>query len=310
MLPDGEAARYVAMSADGALAAVITQSNVRVYDVSTGAKRWTSAIQGTVTYPTGLTFVANDQRVAVLTSKGTTVFDAASGQTTAQITVSGRQFITPDGASVYVKRDSATTNELVEYDATSGAQRRVVSINAQIQQGMFLGLQGNDRAVLISYSPRAVLTVDLATGDVVRSYDGVNDSTTVSEAGTLSPSGKVLLIYGRGSSGSNSGEVQAVDLVAGTIVSRMPTSSSVYAISYDDEQYVSRAYTQGAPPTLMNLRTQQLLRVLPWTAASQSDTPTNFAFSANGTRLAGISANGANGQPSGGNSRIRVFTLQ
>ncbi|MBU3741619.1 MAG: hypothetical protein FGM24_04965 [Candidatus Kapabacteria bacterium] len=310
MLPDGEAARYVAMSADGALAAVVTQSNVHVYDASTGAKRWSSAVQGTVAYPTGLTFVANDQRLAVLSQKGTLVFDAASGQTAAQIVASGRQFITPDGASVYVKRDSAATNELVEYDATTGAQRRIVTINAQLQQGMFLGLQWNDRAILLSYTPRAILTADLATGDIVRTYNGASDSTTVSEAGTLSPSGKVLLLYGRGSSGSTSGEMQAIDLVAGSIISRISTSSSVYAISFDDDQYVSRSYTQGAPPTLMALRTQQLLRVLPWTAASKSDYPSNFAFSGNGTRLAGISADGANGQPAGGNSRIRIFTIK
>jgi WD40 repeat protein len=308
MLPDGEAPRYVAMNLDGSRAAVVTQSNVHMYDATTGTLLWKVATQGTTSYPTGLTFVAGDKRLALLTYKGTTVFDAVTGQNIAQVVASGRQFITANGASVYTLLDSTPNGDLAEYDAMTGVQRRVLSLGLSSQKGNFLGLQGNDRAIIQSYTPSAILTIDLASGSVLRTYKGEGDTAGVSEASSLSPSGNVAMLYAR-SSGTSGGQLTAVDLVSGKVISRIQTSTSILAISSDDEQYVSRAYTSGAATTLSTLRTQQLLRVLPWSAASQSDYISGCAFSGDGSRLVGISANGAN-NPGSGVGKVRVFKLR
>lgn len=308
-LPDGESARLVALNADGSLAAVVTQQNLHVLDVATGARQWTMAVSGTTAYPTGLQFVANGARVALLTTRGTTVVDVATGQAAGQVVAQGRQFITSTGNTVYVQRDSSALGEITEYDVASGAQQRVISIAGATQRSYLMGMQGDSYAVLQQFSPGAIVTVDLSSGAVVRTYGGASDSTAISEASTLSPSGKVVVVFGRGS-GSTSGQLVAIDLVAGAEISRIQTQASILGIAPDDEQYVSRAYTQGAPTTLMNLRTQQLLRVLPWTASPASNVPTSVAFSADGQSVAAIASGDANGQGSGRAGRIRVYRLQ
>lgn len=309
-LPDGESARMVALNTNGSEVAIVTQQNLHVYSVATGAKRWSAAVQGSTQYPSALKFVANNNRVALMTSRGTTVFDNTSGMAIAQVTASGKQHINSDGTTLYVLADTSTTGSIQEYDVATGTLSRTINIGTQVQKAGFLGLQGDNLAVIQRFIPGAILTVDLNTGNVIRSYDGASDSLIVSEAMTISPSGKTVILYARGSGGTTGGGFTAVDIIAGSVVSRIQAQASVLAVSPDDMKYVSRAYTQGALPTLTSLRTQQLLRVLPWSTQSQADYPTAFAFSGDGSRLAGMSSGGANTPPNTTNGYVKIYKLQ
>lgn len=311
LVPDGETPRMVTLNTNGSEVAIVTQQNIHVFSVTTGTKSWSAAVQGSTQYPSSLKFVANNQRVALMTNRGTTVFDNLSGQTLAQVTATGKQYITSDGTTLYVLADTSKTGSIQEYDVAAGTVRRSITVGTSLQKTNFLGLQGDARAVIQGiYLPAAVLTVDLSSGNVLRTYDGISDSVYLSETSALSPTGNIVIVYGRGNSGTTSGGLTAVDLVSGKVISRIQTQSTVSAISYDDAQYVSRAYTQGALPTLMTLRTQQLVRVLPWNTQSQYDIPTVFAFSGDGARLAGMSSGGANLPPNTTNGRVRIYTIK
>ena len=173
----------------------------------------------------------------------------------------------------------------------------------------FMGMQGDAIAVVQSYSPMAIHTIELATGNTIRTFNGLPDTSgtsTLGEAATLSPSGKVVVTTGRrGSSGS--GQTSFVDLVTGTEISAITPGASVLAISADDAQYVGRAYTNGAPVTLSELRSQQLLRLLP--IGSATDYPVGFSFSANGAKLVGITGGNTQGAPAGV-SKVRVYQVK
>jgi hypothetical protein len=305
-LPKDELPEYAALNSNGSLVAVVTQSNLHVYDVATGTKRWTSVVEDT--YQRGLMFVANDDRVALINGGGITVFAASNGQQLAKISVNGQHFITPNGNFIYVKRGTPVNSEIEEYDATTGTRTRTIAISAALRLTSFLGLQGNGRAILQSvHTPCDIYTVDLTSGAVVRTYTGENDTIGTSEGTTLSPSGNILTLFGRGNTSSYG--LTLVDLVTGTVVSRLQTSGEILAISHADDQYVSRQNVQGAAPTLSAMRTQQLLRVLPWTSASSQIYPTIFSFSADGSRLVGISGRDQN-TPGEGPGMVRVFKLR
>jgi hypothetical protein len=307
-MPDGETARHMALNGDGSRVAVVTKQNLYMYDATTGAKQWSTVLQDTNVL-SSMRFVANGQRVALSTYSSTTVFDAATGQTVGRVRVWSRQEITADGASVYAVADRSTTERIDEYDATSGEMRRTITFSGQAKQCKFIGLQGDNFAIIQQYSPGAILTIDLATGDVVRTYDGSSDSIIISESEEFSPSGKTISMVVRDSSGK-SWFLAFVDLLTGTMISRIHTQTDIMAISPDDAEYVSRPWTQGARPTLMALRTLQLKRLLPWSAQSQSDVPTAFTFSGDGSRLAGLASGGVDTPPGTGNSRVRVYTLK
>ena len=306
-LPKDELPKHAALNSNGSLVAVVTQSNVHVYDVATGTKRWTSVVEKNL-YQRGLMFVANDDRVALINGGGITVFAASNGQQIAKVSANGQNFITPNGNFIYVKRGTPVNSEIEEYDATTGTRTRTIAISAALPLTSFLGLQGNGRAILQSvHTPGTIYTVDLTSGAVVRTYTGENDTTYIGEGNTLSPSGNILTLFGRGNT-SNYG-LTLVDLVTGTVVSRLQTSGEILAISRADDQYVSRQNVQGAAPTLSAMRTQQLLRVLPWTSASSQIYPTIFSFSADGSRLVGISGRDQN-TPGEGPGMVRVFKLR
>lgn len=311
MMPDNEQARIAALNSNGTRVAVVTQQSVFMYDATTGTQLWSAAVPSPALYPASLKFVADDQRVALSTTQGTTFYDATTGLITVTVVARGRQHATPDGASVYVLPDSNTVQQLDEYDAQSGVKKRSVPFGDQQTKGsLFLGLQGNGYAVIQLYSPLSINTVDLSSGTVVRTYNGGSDSTSIGEASSLSPSGKVLTLYLR-SSGSNNGQMTFVDLTTGNTISQIASGASVYAISPDDAQYVSRSYTQGAPIALSSLSTQQLLRILPWSVSTQTDYPVGFSFSQDVSKLVGITPGGANGTSgSGKNARIRIFTIR
>jgi WD40 repeat protein len=306
VFPKDESPIEAALNSNGSLIAVVTKSNAYVFDAVTGRQRWSTATHSTVrtTFLNDVAFVSNDNRLALMTSFGTTVFDVSNGKVLTQITARGRQHIARSGSYVYVLSDTSAHGAIDEYDATSGAFRRTISVGAAIQKANFLGLQGNNRAVVQSYSSGAVHTIDLATGSVLSTYKGENDSTGISESATLSPSGNVIILLGRGPTGR---QLTAVDLVTGAVISRLQSSVSILAISPADDQYVWRTYTQRAATTLSTLRTQQLLRILPWASASQEDYPTGITFSGDGSKLAGFSANP---HYSAGIAKLRVYNLQ
>ena len=110
----------------------------------------------------------------------------------------------------------------------------------------------------------------------------------------------------RGTSGA--GQTTFVDLVTGAEISKISTGASVLAISADDAKYVGRAYTTGAPATLSDLRSQQLLRILP--IGSATDFPTGFSFSADGSKLVGMAGGNAQGAPAGTGARVRVYEVR
>lgn len=314
-LPDNEMARYAALNSNGSKAVVVSQlsplatTSIYLFDATTGTQLWTVAAPAPVAYPTGVRFVDGDQRVAVTTDVGTTLYDVATGQVAAKVVVAGRQFISSDGAFVYVVPDGAPDQRIDEYDVATGAKRRTLVFGSQSKTGtMLLGLQGDGNAVVRSYQPVSILTVDLSSGNIVRTYTAAADSTSIMETSMLSPSGKVIVVAGQRGT-TNSGQTLFVDLVSAATISQMTTGASVYAISTDDAQYVSRAYTQGAPIVLTSLASQQLLRVLPW-PAGQSDYPVGFSFSGDASKLVGITSGGANNPSGAGNARIRVFMLK
>lgn len=313
VLPNNESARYACLSADGSSAAVVTQTSVYAFETSTGSQLWSSALQGAQQYATSIRFVAADQRIAVSTNKATTIYDAASGQVSSKVTASGRHQVTSDGAKVYVLPDSGTGKEIDEYNATNGSLLSTITLSLPAgSKGLnFMGLQGTGFAIVQSYSPMSILTIDLATGNVVRTFSGLQDSIgspVLGEAATLSPSGKVLVTAGvRGTSGA--GQTQFVDLISGTQISAITSGANVMAISADDAQYVGRAYTTGAPVTLSDLRTQQLKRILPVGTAA-NDSPSGFSFSADGSRLVGISSGSNQGAPGGTGSKVRVYQVR
>lgn len=312
-LPNGQSARYVALNTTGSRVAVVTQNTVFAYDASTGSQLWSSAIQGTQQYPTSVRFVAGDQRIALSTNKSTTLYDATNGQVTSTVTVNGRHQVTSDGLTVFVlPSDTPAVSRIDEYDVATGTQRRQVTLAVPLGKGLnFMGMQGDALAIVQTYSPMAIYTVDLASGATVRSYTGTLDSSgtsTLGEAATLSPSGRVIVTSGRrGSSGS--GQTAFVDLVTGTDISTISTGASVFSISHDDAQFVSRAYTASAPVTLTELRTQKLQRILP--IGSATDYPSAFSFSADGTKLAGVTgSNSQGGTPANGGSKVRVYQVR
>lgn len=310
-LPNGQSARYVALNASGSRVAVITQNTIFAYDASTGVQLWSAGIQGTQVYPTSVRFVAGDQRVALSTNKSTTFYDAATGQVTSTVTVNGRHQVTSDGLTVFVlPSDTPAVSRIDEYDASTGTQRRQVTLAVPVGKGLnLMGMQGDALAVVQTYSPMAIYTVDLASGATVRTFTGLADSSgasTLGESSNLSPSGKVIVVSGRrGTTGSST---SFVDLITGTEISAITSGASVFAISADDAQFVSRAFTNGAPATLTELRTQKLQRILP--IGSATDYPSAFSFSADGSILAGVTGSNSQGGTPGGGSKVRVYQVK
>jgi hypothetical protein len=312
-LPSNQAARYAALNADGSRVAVVTQTTVFVFDASTGTQLWSAAIQGTQQYLTSIRFVGSDQRIAVTSNKETVVYDASTGQVASKVTSQGLHQVTSDGSRVYVLPDSSNGSRIDEYSVSSGSLLRSIALSIpNSSKGLsFMGMQGDALAVFQTFSPMAIHTVELATGNTLRTYTGIPDSTgsaILGEAPTLSPSGKVVVTIGlRGTSGS--GQTNFVDLVSGSVISSITTGAGVLAISADDAQFVGRAYKAGAPVTLSDLKTQQLKRILP-TGTSTTDYSSGFSFSADGSRLVGITSGQNQGAPSGGGSKVRVYQLR
>ncbi len=310
-LPNGQSARYVALNTMGNRVAVVTQNTVFAYDASTGSQLWSAAIQGTQVYPTSVRFVAGDQRVALSTTKSTTFYDAATGQVTSTVTVNGRHQVTSDGLTVFVlPSDTPAVSRIDEYDASTGTQRRQVTLAVPVGKGLnLMGMQGDALAVVQTYSPMAIHTVDLASGAIVRTFTGLVDSSgasTLGESSNLSPSGKVIVVSGRRDPTGSS--TSFVDLITGTEISAITRGASVFAISADDAQFVSRAFTNGAPATLTELRTQKLQRILP--IGSATDYPSAFSFSADGSILAGVTGGNSQGGAPGGGSKVRVYQVK
>lgn len=187
------------------------------------------------------------------------------------------------------------------YDTQTGAQNWRVALSASIQEPDNLLFVGADQ-------PFSIMTVDPSTGDIVRTYNGSGDSTAVMEYSQLSLSGKIIVAAGQ-RGGTTGGQLQFINLLTGTTIFQMTTQGSVLAISYDDAQYVSRAYTQGAATLLADLNTHQILRVLPLTASS-SEYWSTFGFSRDSRKLLGVSSAGANNPGGGRNARPRVFTVK
>ncbi len=191
-----------------------------------------------------------------------------------------------------------------------GSLRRQIALSVPYGKGLnFMGMQGDALAVVQTYSPMAIHTVDLATGSTLRTFAGIADTSGASnlgEAATLSPSGKVIVVLGRrGTTGSST---SFVDLITGTEISSITSGANVFAISADDAQYVGRAYTASAPVTLVNLRSQQLQRILPF--GSATDYPSGFSFSTDGSRLAGVTGGNSQGGAPGGGSKVRVYEVK
>ncbi|MFM8770639.1 MAG: hypothetical protein ACKOE4_01250, partial [Candidatus Kapaibacterium sp.] len=312
-LPNNESARYACLSADGSRVAIVTQTTVFAFEAGTGAQLWSATLQGTQQYATSVKFVNADQRIAVSTNKATTVYVATTGQIASKVTAQGRHQVTSNGAKVYVLPDSGNGKVIDEYNAADGTLLTSITLSLPAgNKGLnFMGMQGDGLAILQTYSPMAIYTVELETGNVLRTYTGVPDSsgsTILGEAATLSPSGKVIVTMGaRGTSGGS--QTNFVDLISGNVISTITSGASVLAISTDDAQYVGRAYTTGAPVTLSDLRTQQLQRILPAGTAA-NDSPIGFSFSADGSRLVGMNSAETQGAPGGTGSKVRVYQLR
>ena len=309
-LPSNQAARFAALNADGSRVAVVTQTTVFAFDASTGMQLWSAAIQGTQQYVTSTRFVGSDQRIAVSSNKETVIYDASTGQVASKVTAQGRHQVTSDGSKVYVLTDSSNGTRIDEFSVSSGSLLRSVSLSMpNSSNGLnFMGMQGDALALMQTYSPMAIHTVDLATGTSIRAFTGTNDTTdALGETAMISPSGKVIVTLGaRGTSGS--GQSKFVDLISGTVISSITSGASVLAISYADDEYVGRAYTSGAPVITATLKTQQLQRILP-TGTSPTDYASGFSFSADGSRLVGITSGQNQGAPNGG-SKVRVYQLR
>ena len=314
-LPDNETVVSVALNTNGSKVAAITRQNdgklsLLMYDTQTGAQDWRVGLGAGKDEADKLLFVAADQRLAITSRYGTTIRDAFTGSTLQGVTTDGTQFVTSDGSRVYVMANTPPYQQISTYDAVLGTFLGTKSFGSEPNRvSWFMGLQDDKYAIVRVYQPFSIMTVDLATGNVLRSYNGSGDSTSVMELSQLSPSGKIIVVAGQRGSGTTGGQSQFVDLVTGTTISQMTTEASVMAISYDDAQYVSRAYTQGAPTVLASLNTHQILRVLPLTAAA-TDYWSSFSFSRDSRKLVGVSSAGANNPGGGRNARLRVFTVK
>jgi uncharacterized lipoprotein YbaY len=313
-LPDNETVSYAALNSNGSKVAAITRQNdgklsLLMYDTQTGAQDWRVALSASIQEPDNLLFVGADQRIAITTRYGTSLLDASTGSLVIGIKKDGRHFVTSDGASVYTMETTAPYNEFSKYDAQTGSFQGTRSYGSEPNRAAwFMGLQVDKYAIVRTYQPFSIMTVDPSTGDIVRTYNGSGDSTAVMEYSQLSPSGKIIVAAGQ-RAGTTGGQLQFINLLTGTTISQMTTQGSVLAISYDDAQYVSRAYTQGAATVLSDLNTHQILRVLPLTASSNEYWST-FGFSRDSRKLLGVSSAGANNPGGGRNARLRVFTVK
>ncbi len=305
--------QFTALNADGSRLAVAAPERgiigppqmVYVFDAANGTEIWSAIVSSPSGNLSALRFVAGGRQVAASTNRTTTIFDAVTGQVASTIVAKGRHHVTSDGATVYVMPDSGVTSSTIhEYDASTGTLRREITLSVPYGKGLnFMGMQGA-LAVVQTYSPAEIHTVELAAGTIVRTFTGLADTSgtsTLGEAANLSPSGKVVVLSGRrGASGSST---SFVDLITGTEISTT-SGASVLAISSDDAQFVSRAYTTGAPVALVELRTQKLQRILP--IGVETRYPAGFSFSADGSKLAGVT--------SGGNrddgSKVRVYQVR
>lgn len=306
-LPEGETGFRVALNADGSKAVVVTQISVLCYDVTTQSLLWRLPLAGEdALFDAQPRFVANDTRIAVLLKSGTTIVDVATGQVVAKITERGAQYVTPNGASIYVLPDTSAqgTPKLIEYDGLTGAERRTVTLTATQSYMRFLGLQGNGVAVLEAYNPMAIYLYDLSTGDTIRT---VNFGVGRGESGLLSPSGKVVATYL--SPGGAVGSMTFVDLMNGTVISRANGNATrVLAISPDDAEFVNLDNHVGLPMT-KDVATQSPRRLLPWIGGANSNYPMGFAYSGDNNKLGALSSEKTN-DPIGTSTVLRIYTLR
>jgi protocatechuate 3,4-dioxygenase beta subunit len=307
-LPEGETPWQVTLNADGSKAAVITQGLLLLYDVNSGSEVWrVPTSTSSAVYSAKLSFVAADARIALSLSSGTTIFDASTGATITQITQRGAQFVTPNGASIYVLPDSAqqATSKLVEFDGLTGAERRTVTLSAPQPYMRFLGLQGNGVAVLEAYSPMAIYLYDLSTGDTIRT---VNFGAGRGESGMLSPSGKVVATYL--SPGGPVGVMTFVDLTSGAVLSQMNGNGArVLAISADDAEFVSSEYGSVGLPSIKDVATQSVRRRLPWLGGASENYPMSFGYSGDSKKLGTLTGEKTN-DPILKRSILRIYTLR
>jgi WD40 repeat protein len=308
VFPDNNVIEGIAMNTDGSLLAVVTTSTIYVFDAVNGDRRWVAPITSHMSDVRSVRFVAGDSRLVVSGFFGTAIFDAANGQLIQQIDDDGDQFITSNGQSVYVLSHSDRRRTFIEFDANTGAPKRVFPSNLSDMNGMFIGLQGDDRAVLQQISPSAFITMNLVTGEIERTYRFDSTLTSATKPAILSPSGKIAMLLGRGSGLSTRDTMTAIDLVSEKMIAHIP--NSVFAVSPDDTQLIARSghvFNDG-PAFVYDLQTMGLRRRLAWTSPDFDIRPSIITFSGDGSRVAGVSLGSLDGRLT--NICVRVYTLK
>jgi hypothetical protein len=300
----------VAMNFDGTSLAAVFGDAVYVYDATTGKQRWMAETPPLMRSVSAIRFVSNESLVAVTGFFGTAFFNASTGQLSRQVSASGIQFVTSNGESVYVLADSARRRTIIEYDAMSGAQKRVLPSGLEDMNGTLLGLQGDDHAIMQQYSPSAFITVNLKTGSVVKAFRYESAPGAQATPAYLSASGKVAMILRKDAGSGSSVGSTVVDLVSETEISRVPFGTESpftrFAISPDDATYV---FIEGIKPDhayIYDLRTLDLQRRLPWTPLESTDRPSFFSFSGNGSRVVAMQ----NGYEAKRAIQARIYTLK
>jgi protocatechuate 3,4-dioxygenase beta subunit len=307
-LQGGEKGLRVALNADGSKAAVLTPTMLLMYDVGSGTEEWrVSTSPNSLADSKVLTFVAEGRRVALAHKAGTTIVDATSGVTIAQTTLFGQQYVTPNGASIYVQPMSSGDGLplLIEIDGLSGNQRRTITLASPQPSMNFIGLQGNDVAVFESRVPGSVHLYDLTNGDKIRSIP--LPGAVLRGAGSLSPTGRTVIAHE--ATGDERVSMSFVDLVTGSQISRTSSLSGlVMAVSPDDSQYILLDYS--APlPMVKDVRTHTVRTLLPHQGASSANDPIQFGYSSDSRRI-GTLIVGASTKNLLHRDVLRIYTLR
>jgi len=273
---------------NGATLAVLGQSTVQFFNVSTGALIRSIDVGNAEpnTYAGSRIMFSADGSVMMVGGPYATtqVFQTATGVRLSKLSDPGSGFLTADGKYVITMDSSGSVSR---FSATTGAIEKTFSVPKA--SSTILGLQGGGTRFVISrFAPTPAYVVwDVATDKEVLT---IPLATTREGTGTLSPDGTVVGTLGFV---DQKGTLDFFSLVSGAKISTIasPTDTTTYntmpvLISPSNQQYVSMNYGSAGSglPMIRNISDGTTAKVLPIPALNSYGT--GFSYDDGGTHLA------------------------